>query len=251
MWLTTPETMEHILVERQLEPVSDDALRQSARDWQNRGVNLAPNEALRNMPVVSIGQPETWTLQDFYSPSKLPRPIRTKLSQTDFYLVRLSCSFRPVHEESRVEWARFRAALLPHSSTGAQPIAFDLYPEQMVQEVKRQIKVTLSPSLKFRELETSLGSAEFGFEYTELIPRVSGAIGASFDPSWDYVAGPGQDVQGTKWMHLLVKAPKGMTSGRALLELEADVLVRGVRLPVTFWRKQEQEPKQLTVTLWG
>ena len=251
MWLTTPETIEHVLLERPLEPVSDDALDQSARDWQSRGVKLAPSEVLRNMPVVSIGQSETWTLQDFYSPSKLPRPIRTKLSQADFYLVRLSCSFRPVHEESRVEWARFRAALLPHSSTGAQPIAFDLYPQQVVQEMKRQIKVTLSPSLKFQELEASLGSAEFGFEYTELIPLVSAAIGASFDPSWDYRAGPGQEVQGTKWMHLLVKAPKGVTSGRALLELEADVLVRGVRLPVTFWRKQEQESKQLTVTLWS
>ena len=162
MWLTTPETIEHVLVERQLEPVSDDALDQSARDWQSQGVKLAPGEVLRNMPVVSIGQSETWTLQDFYSPNKLPRPIRTKLSQADFYLVRLSCSFRPVHEESRVEWARFRAALLPHSSTGAQPIAFDLYPQQVVQEVKRQIKVTLSPSLKFQELEASLGSASLG-----------------------------------------------------------------------------------------
>ncbi len=121
----------------------------------------------------------------------------------------------------------------------------------MVQEVKRQIKVTLSPSLKFRELEANLGSAEFGFEYTELIPLVSAAIGASFDPSWDYRAGPGQEVQGTKWMHLLVKAPKGMTSGRAFLELEADVLVRGVRLPVVFWRQQEQAAEQLTVSLWG
>ena len=203
------------------------------------------------MPVVSIGQSETWTLQDFYSPSKLPRPIRTKLSQADFYLVRLSCSFRPVHEESRVEWARFRAALLPHPSTGAQPIAFDLYPQQVMQEVKHQVKVTLSPLLKFQELEASLGSAEFGFEYTELIPLISAAIGAGFDPSWDYRAGPGQEVQGTKWMHLLVKAPKGMTSGRALLDLEADVLVGGVRLPVVFWRKQEQAPEQLTVSLWG
>jgi hypothetical protein len=251
MWLTTPETIEHIVVERQLEPVSDDALGQSARDWQSRGVKLAPREVLRNMPVVSIGQAEIWTLQDFYAPSKLPRPIRTKLSQADFYLVRLSCSFRPVHEESRVEWARFRAALLPHASTGAQPIAFDLYPQQVVQEVKRQVKVTLSPSLKFRELEASLGSAEFGFEYTELIPLVSASIGASFDPSWDYRAGPGQEMQGTKWMHLLVKAPKGMTSGRALVDLEADVLVRGVRLPVTFWRQQEQAAAQLTISLWG
>lgn len=251
MWLATPETIEQIMVERPLEPASDEALGQSAHDWQSRGVKPVPREALRSMPVVSIGQPETWTLQDFYAPNKLPRPVRTKLSQADFYLVRLSCSFRPVHEESRVEWARFRAALLPHPSTGAQPIAFDLYPERLVQDVKRQIKVTLSPSLKFRELETSLGGAEFGFEYTEIFPLVSGAIGASFDPSWDYRAGPGQEVQGTKWMYLLVKAPKGMTSGRALLDLEADVLVRGVRLPVTFWSKREQEPEQLTVSLWG
>ncbi len=251
MWLTTPETIEHVLTERPLEPVSDEALDQSAREWLSRGVKLAPQGALRTMPVVCIGQPETWKLQDFYAPGKLPRPIRTKLSQADFYVVRLSCSFRPVHEESRVEWARFRAALLPHPSTGGQPLAFDIYPEQVVQEEKRQIKVTLSPSLKFRELEASLGTAEFGFEYTEQIPLIRAAIGAGFDPSWDYRAGPGQEVQGTKWMHLLVKAPKGMTSGRALLELEADVVVRGVRLPVTFWRKQEQEPEQLTVTLWS
>src|SRR5258708_9016647 len=141
MWLTTPDTIEHILAERQLEPASDEALDQSTRDWQNRGVKLAPREALRSMPVVSIGQPETWLIQDLYPPRKLPLPIRTKLSQADFYLVRLSCSFRPLHEESRVEWARFRVALLPHSSTGAQPIAYDCYPQQMTQEVKRQVKV--------------------------------------------------------------------------------------------------------------
>src|SRR5712691_7697815 len=173
MWLITPDTIEHVLVKRPLEPVSDDVLDQSVHDWQSRGVKLAPSEVLRNMPVVSIGQSETWTLQDFYPPRKLPRPIRTKLSQADFYLVRLSCSFRPVHEESRVEWARFRAALLPHASTGAQPIAFDLYPQQVMQEVKRQVKVTLSPMLKFQELEASLGSAEFGFEYAEQVPLIS------------------------------------------------------------------------------
>ena len=247
MWLTTPDTIEHILVERQLEPVSDDVLDQSR---SGQGVKL-PGTALRNMPVVSIGQPETWPLQELYLPRKLPRPIRTKLSQADFYLVRLSCSFRPVHQESRIEWARFQVAFLPHASTGVQPVASDLYPQRVIQEVKRQIKVTLSPSLKFQELEPSLGSAELGFEYTEQIPLISASIGSSFDPSWDYRAGPGQEVQGTKWMYLLVKAPKELSSGRASLELEADVLVRGVRLPMTFWRRQEQAASQLTVPLWG
>lgn len=251
MWLTTPNTIEHVLVEHQLEPVTDEALDQLAQEWRSQGEQIPTQKGLRSMPVISIGQPETWPLQDLYPPRKLPRPIRAKLSQADFYLVRFSCSFRPLHEESRVEWARFRAALLPHPSTGAQPIAFDLYPQRVMQEVKRQVKVTLSPSLKFQELEASLGSTEFGFEYTEQVPLISAALGAGFDPSWDYGAGPKREVLGTKWMYLLIKVPKGMTSGRALLDLEADVLVRGVRLPVVFWRQQEQAAEQLTVSLWG
>lgn len=52
-------------------------------------------------------------------------------------------------------------------------------------------------------------------------------------------------------MYLLVKALKGMISGPTLLDLEADVQVRGVRLPVVFGRQKEQVAKQLTVSLWG
>lgn len=251
MWLTTPDTIKHILVERQLEPVNDDILDPSTRNGQNRSLKLAGREVLRDMPVVSLGQPETWPLQDLYPSRKLPSSIRTKLNQADFYLVRLSCSFRPLHGESRVEWARFRVALLPHSLTGGQPIAFDCYPQQVTREVKRQIKVTLSPLLKFQELEISVGSAEIGFEYAEQVPLISATIGSSFDPSWDYRASSGQDVVGTKWMYLLVKAPKGLASGRAQLELEADVMVRGVRLPAMFLRQREQASALLTVSLWG
>ncbi len=248
MWLTNPDTIEDNLIECQLEPVIDDA---SERSTPNHREGLALQETLRNMPMVSIGKSRSWLLQDLYPSKKLPRLIQTQLSQADFYLVRLSCSFRPVHKESRVEWARFCANLLPDVSTGAQPAASALYPEELIQEMKSQIKVTLSPSLKFQELEASVGNAEFGFEYTELIPLISGAIGSSFDPSWDYVARPGQSVQGTKWMYLLIEAPKGLASGRALLELEADVQTKNGRLPATLRRRQEQKDTQLMVTLWG
>jgi hypothetical protein len=249
MWLTTPDTIEHILIERQLELVSEDALDQS-RNGQSQGVKLS-STALRSMPVVSIGQPETWLLQDLYSPKKLPRSIQMKLGQADFYLTRFSCSFLPVHEESRVEWARFGVTLLPHPTTGTQPMAFDFYPEKVIQEEKRQIKVTLSPLLKFQALEASLGNAEFGFEYTEQIPVISAALNNSFTPMWDYTAGPKQELRGTRWMYLLIKAPKGMVGGQALLDLEADVLLRGVRLPALLWRQRELAAAQLTVSLWG
>jgi hypothetical protein len=250
MWLSTPDTIEHILVERQLEPISDDTLDQSTRGSSSPGVKLTPDD-LSNMPILQIGKPDSWTLQEFSSPSKLPRSIRAKLSQTDFHVIRLSCAFLIHNKEIRVDWARFRVILLPHSSTGAQPTAFDLYPLQVMQEVKHQTKVTLSPSLTFQEVGVNM-STEFGFEYIEQIPKVSAAIGSSgIDPSWDYRPGKGQIVQGTKWMWLLVKAPKGQITGQALVDLQADVLVRGSLYPVTIRHRQKQAAPQLPVSLWG
>ena len=82
MWLTTPETIEHVLVERPLEPASDEALDQSAREWRSQGGPLPLHEVLHHMPVVTIGQPETWPLQDLYPPKKMPRSIRAKVPKT-------------------------------------------------------------------------------------------------------------------------------------------------------------------------
>lgn len=38
----------------------------------------------------------------------------------------------------------------------------------VTQEVKRNVKVSLSPSVKFMEVEAEAGGLEFGFEYTAL-----------------------------------------------------------------------------------
>jgi hypothetical protein len=148
MWLVEPKAIQQVLVERPLQLPTEEALEQSAREWRSQGVQVDLHAMLRSMPVVSIGLPETWPLQELYPPEQMPRPLQAKANQADFYLVRLSCSFRPLHQESRVQWARFLARLLP-TATGQQPIAYDLYPQQVVQEVKRQTSVTLRPMLKF------------------------------------------------------------------------------------------------------
>ena len=251
MWLTTPDTIEDTLVERQLVPVSEEALDQATRSLQRGGVHLSPYEVERNMPVVKMSKPEPWTLQDLCAPAKLPRPIRAKLKEADFHIVRFICSFSPIPRQSRIEWARFRVTLL--SSTGAQAYAFDLYPEQVVQEVKHLVKVTVSPSLKFKELEANVGKADFGFEYDKLIPSIRGDIGDnSIDPSWDFRPTPGQEVEGPKHLFLLVKAPKGMASAQARLNVVADVRdvrVREVLLRGILWR-QEDRADQRIVSLW-
>jgi hypothetical protein len=116
--------------------------------------------------------------------------------------------------------------------------------------VRHSLKVTFSPLLKFQELEASVGRAEFGFEYTEQVPLISGTLGTSFDPTWSYDAGRKREVEGTKEMYLLIKAPKGLANAQAQLELDADVLVRGTVIAARLWRKQEQAADPLTVSLW-
>jgi hypothetical protein len=115
MWLTTPDTMQSILIERQLEPRSEDTFDPSVRGSRGQETKQISPETLRDMPIVSIGQPEHWQVQDLYTPQKLPRSIRSKLNQDDFHLVRFTCTFRPVTDESRVKWARFRINLRPNS----------------------------------------------------------------------------------------------------------------------------------------
>lgn len=249
MWLQVPEIIANVLWEGPLEPATDEAVERLSREWAAREVKADAREAIRDLPVLSIGQPEVWTLAQVYPPEKMPPVLQAKLQEADFYLVRLACSFRPKRDEAKVEWARFLVHLLPDSAS-YQPIAFDLHPLQVTQEVKRNVKVSLSPTLKFQEIEASVGGVEFGFEYPELQPIISASGAGEPNPSWDYEEAKGVRVQGSKWMHLLVKAPKGMPSGQAVLDLAADVEVRGSRLPVLVFRNRKEAEAHLTVRLW-
>ena len=57
-------------------------------------------------------------------------------------------------------------------------------------------------------------------------------------------------MQGTKWMHLLVKAPKGMRSGTAQLVLTAQVYVDSLSSWIPFLLRPEARDQRLSVQLW-
>lgn len=245
MWLRVPDGVESTVWEGALEPMANAGVERGLND---RGLEEIA-DVTRDLPVVSIGQPEVWPLSALYPRNKMPVPIKAKLHEADFYLVRFSCSFRPRRKETRIEWARFEVNLLP-DATGHAPVAFDLHPIQVSLEVKRNVKVTLSPSVKFQEVEASAGGVDFGFEYTQLEPLISGTGAGESVPSWDYESAKGNDLQGSKWMHLLAKAPREMTTAHARLDLSADVVVKGFRLSV-FTRPEKRVAEPLTVRLWG
>jgi hypothetical protein len=180
----------------------------------------------------------------------MPLLMQAQLKEADFYLIRLFCSFRPVPGQSRVGWARFYVFLLP-DAMGRQPIAYDISPLEITQEVKHHLKFTLAPTLKFHSVEAQVGSLEFGLEYPELQPIIIAAGVGEATPTWDYKTTTGTPgIQGTKWMHLLVKAPKGMHPGTARLTLTAQVYVDGLSSWVPFLLHPQTRDELLSVQLW-
>jgi hypothetical protein len=202
-------------------------------------------------PVVSIGQPEIWRLPDLYPPQNMPPLMQTQLQAADFYLIRLFCSFRPVPGRTRVGWARFHV-FLPPDSQGRQPIAYDISPVDVTQEVKRHLKFTLAPTLKFRTVvEAEVGKLEFGLEYPELQPVIMGAGVGEAMPTWDYQVATGMaGIQGAKWMHLLVKAPKGMPEATAQLTLTAQIYVDSMSAWIPSVAGPAEQGARLDVRLW-
>ena len=249
MWLRTPDTIAQPLWEGPLEADNREAVDRLDRELSVRKATADVSRALQELPVVSIGRPEVWRLQEVYPVDQMPGEMRAKLEEADFYLVRLACSFRPRRRENRIEWARFVVQLRPDPAS-YKAIAFDLHPLQVTREAKRNVKVSLSPTLKFQEVEASLGEVAFGLEYPELQPLISAAGAGESQPSWDYESVKGVRVQGSKWMHLLVKAPKEMRTGLASLDLVADVQIYNARLPVQIPKGREEETDHLGVQLW-
>ncbi len=243
MLLEAPTTIIEPLFEAVLEPDLVDGT--PLRGDGDHG-DASPDRIGRELPTVSIGRPVSWPLADLFG-GELPALLAD--GQDEFRLVRLACSFRAGPRDGRVEWARFTVDLRPDVD-GRQPIAFDLHPLTEVQTVTRDLKVGIAPTLKFNEIEGALGHLESGISYTELLPVVSGNGIGEATPSWDFTAVRGTQVAGTRCMHLIVRSPAGLRTAMAGIELTADVVGPGARIPMIL-RRRRQEDDRLDVPLWG
>jgi hypothetical protein len=206
--------------------------------------------AIKNLPVVGIGQPEWWPVTDLYPAGELPRYLSTKLEEADFFLVRLNCSFRPSSSRATIEWARFWVRLLSDTE-GRQPIAFDVYPREVTKEIEREVRMTFSPSFTFGQVGAAVGEAGFSLHYTQLEPVVTAAGVGESAVDWSYEVAHGSYVLGSKWMYLVVKAPKGMPSAHVELDLVADVLTPRGALPVALFARRDEATDKLIAPLWG
>jgi hypothetical protein len=103
------------------------------------------------------------------------------------------------------------------------PVTHDLLPLNVSRSEERNLKVRLSPSLKFSKLEAGLGEIGLDMEYKVLIPEVTafGMGEASF--GWILTGSSRWPVVGVKCFHAVVK--RSINRGRIpiAINLFADV----------------------------
>jgi hypothetical protein len=240
-WLTLPADPPPPLWQGQLAIVESGQSERSGPSTPSRPTDL---------PSVSIGQPQVWPLVEVFDQEAMPGTLRHRLTDHDYYLVRLWCSFRVGPGDPEIEWARFTITL-ESDSEGHQPFAADLHPMTVTDEVQRDVKVALKPNLKFGPVDFGTLEAGVGLQYTTLEPVISAAGVGEPTVSWDYETTRISPLRGAKCMHLLAEAPAGMTTGDATIQLAADLLHRGYRLAAILRRREDPGVEPLKARLWG
>jgi hypothetical protein len=95
------------------------------------------------------------------------------------------------------------------SCTGADsgPIAYDLFPRELMEESKTDVKLSLKPSLKLEEIEASVGSVEANIHMATVTPVImTSGIGGP-NPTWVFRRHRNHPIVGSRMVYAVIAYP--------------------------------------------
>lgn len=184
------------------------------------GTLSAPVGAVRSDDAVRvrIGRPEWWFASDLLGTDWKPPQ-----GDDTYLLVRLAYSIAP-QEDNEVEDAHLEATLSCHGAAN-EPVAFELFPREVTEKSKRDVKLKLEPSLKIKEVEASAGSVETTIHMDTVEPVVTAyGIGTSV-AEWRFRKHKLHPLLGTRTVYMILAYPSSAGHIQLSLDLKANVRV--------------------------
>lgn len=146
---------------------------------------------------------------------ELPHEINRMSDDYDFHFVSLSCSFLP-DPDCRFTWARFGVELNARPKTGTlhkeKPIAYDMFPEEVLSGTKCRRVIRFAPGLKLDLDPVDVGKELIDVttqkEFMVYEPQIF-AFGVNTSKAiWDFKSTKEKGVWGNKRdLLLMVKTP--------------------------------------------
>lgn len=179
-------------------------------------------------PAVTFGVPQSWNLMSLLRETNqsLPPDMLLHAKDADFYLVELAVSFRP-QQNATINWSQFVAYLRPEKTGAGYPIAYDLFPKALTDEKQSEIKLAISPEIKFSEIEFKAGELSTLIEYKRLTPIVTGYGLLESTPTWEFQNHSNHPLQGCRACYLIIKKPKASGAVRVVLDISAEISASG------------------------
>lgn len=229
---------ESILFEAILEPTASivDKFQKDAGEGIINSIQGKENK-------VAVGVPyyENLILRYIEKKEEIPHEIKKMMKDYDFHFISLNCSFRP-HSDCKFVWVRFGVELSARSKSGGsleeKPIAYDIFPDEVLCERKYKREANFGPELKLKLLDVVDTGIKYEVSETnEFIvyePQIFAYGKNTPSMSWDFKSTKQKGIWGNKDLFLIVRAPKDCKiKGRFLLGAEVESYFREwIRIPL-------------------
>jgi hypothetical protein len=182
---------------------------------------------------------------------EIPHEIKQMSDIYDFHFVSLSCSFLP-DTECRFIWARFGVKLSASARSEdsrelvkEKPIAYDMFPDEVLSEIKYRREVNFGPELKFNfgvvNADMKLIDVKTRKELVIYEPQIFAYGIRRPSVAWDFKSTQEKGIWGNKrYLLLIVRAPKNSkVRGRFLLGAEVEVNI-GKLIKISLTKRKDE-----------
>ena len=141
----------------------------------------------------------------------LSHEIKQKIETHDFHFLSLSCSFLP-DSECQFTWARFEVELSA-SPSSEKPIVWDIYPAEVITEIKQTTGIAVNPDFSFKLYNTEASAKLFTInnqrEFIVYEPQIFSFGYRRTNVAWDFNSTAAKGIWGDKRdLFLIVMVPK-------------------------------------------
>jgi len=245
--INIPELGDEPLFEAALEPTAS-AVDKLAKSKEVGEGEITTIKGKRNKIAVGVPFFENLVSRHIAEDKEISHEIEQMLPNYDFHLVSLSCSFLP-DPDCRLTWARFGVELSARLKSGEtheeKPIAWSIFPDELLNEVKYEREVTLTPELTLTPGAGNIGMRLFDVRkrqnYIKYEPQIFACGIRRSSMSWNFEATKEKGIWGNKKdLLLIVRAPKNSRiKGRFLLGAEVGYNI-GRWIPIPLFKRKDK-----------
>lgn len=214
------------------------------KSYVERALEEAANISECPTSEIQVGKPQVFPLLELYEleGTKPPADIQMLSKTYRFFLVELACSLSALEKDEFVNM-KFKVDLEWQGADKAtleleEPIAYDMYPIEVFDEIEMKYSIGVNPSLKFKTVDVGAASFLKEIAFRRLVPIITGTGLLCPSITWNFERSKSRKLAGTKKMYLIIKAAKstGPVIGRISVfgEVKRDPLLFWVHDPIEY-----------------